>query len=179
MSFHKKSLEFGFLKLVHKFFNKKEIDKAIELLQQKLDDEKENWDDSSIVYLYLTLAYAFYLKEDFKKSKHHLNYNLLREFPENSQGLFFLAFYFLLENDKPQAITLYTKLLKNPACFKRSQKILNKLKTFEKKNFAIENPSFFYKHQFFFHKKSNFNSVVFGNFFVSCLFYCFLSVSKH
>ncbi len=180
MNFQKKFLEFKFLKLIHKFFKKGEIDKAIELLKQKLLLEEGDWDDSSIIYLYLTLAYGFYLKEDFEKSKRYLTFNLLKEFPENGQGLFFLAFYHLLENDKPQAITLYTKLLKNPACFKKSQEILNKLKDSEK-NFVLENPAFFYKHQFFLGKRNNFTKIGLGTFFLFlslAIFYNFDNIKE-
>ncbi len=157
----KKSLDFKFLKTIHTLFKKKNWDNALELLKEKLESDIF-WDDKSIIYLYLTIAYAFYLKEDYHRSKRYLQDNLLEEFPSNGEGLLFAAFFFLLEDKKPQAIALYTQILNNPNYHKKSQKILNKLKESSNENLAINNPSFFYQHQFFLDKKWDYSFFFWG-----------------
>ncbi len=144
----KTSLESSFTKSIYRLFKKKKWDLAIDNINEKLGDTKIDWDDQSIIYMYLTVAYAYFLKEDFARTKNHLNFFLLKEFPNNGAGTLFLAYLHLLENDKPAAINLYTKLLKNPPYFRKAKKILNFLKKSNHNNFANYRPRFFYQHNF-------------------------------
>ncbi len=100
-------------------------------------------------FVHIHSAYAYFLLNQHTEAKRCLE-NILHQQPLDGQTNLFLAYIYLLEGSKTEAIHRYTILLENPFYRSKSKEILNSIRHSESIIALLgERPiRFFYRHQF-------------------------------